>query len=175
MERARANLASPASAPPVRPPVPGPGRDVALLAGGCAAMNATMAVASAVAGIVTTDAVGIAWAGLPASCAITGTGIGSIAVSRAMASRSRKSGLVAGYTLGLLGATLTALAALLNGGLGVVTLCGGMLMLGLGNASAQLSRYAAAELYPPQQRGFALGGIVWSAALGAVGDHSCSA
>ena len=44
-----------------------------------------------------------------------------------------------------------------------------MLLIGLGNAAAQLSRYAAAELVPSRRRGFAIGLIVWAGTVGAVG------
>jgi MFS family permease len=44
-----------------------------------------------------------------------------------------------------------------------------MLLLGIGNAGAQLSRYAAAELYPAPRRGFAMGVVIWAGTIGAVG------
>jgi MFS family permease len=44
-----------------------------------------------------------------------------------------------------------------------------MLLLGLGNAAAQLSRYIAADLYPEARRGFAISLVVWAGAVGAVG------
>jgi MFS family permease len=43
-----------------------------------------------------------------------------------------------------------------------------MLLFGVGNGGAQLSRYAAADLYPPERRGFALGSLVWAGTVGAV-------
>ena len=51
----------------------------------------------------------------------------------------------------------------------VAGLVAGMLLLGLGNAGAQLSRYAAAELYPVRRRGFAISSVIWAATIGAVG------
>jgi MFS family permease len=44
-----------------------------------------------------------------------------------------------------------------------------MLLIGLGNAAALLSRYAAAEHHPVGRHGFAIGVVVWAGALGAVG------
>ena len=144
-------------------------RDLRILGGASAAMNATMAIASAVAGIIAADTVGTAWAGLPAACAIAGTGMGSVALSRAMTNRTRRLGLVAGYLIGLVGASVALWAATAHRLAGCIGLCIGMLVLGVGNASALLSRYAAADLYPAARRGWAIGAVVWSAALGAVG------
>jgi MFS family permease len=44
----------------------------------------------------------------------------------------------------------------------------GMALLGIGNGGAQLSRYAAAELYPAASRGWALSTIVWAGTVGGV-------
>jgi MFS family permease len=44
-----------------------------------------------------------------------------------------------------------------------------MTLLGVGNAGGQLSRYAAADLYPPHRRGMAMGAVVWAGTVGAVG------
>ena len=41
-------------------------------------------------------------------------------------------------------------------------------MIGFGNSANQLSRYAAADLYPPDRRATALGVVVWAATVGAV-------
>jgi predicted MFS family arabinose efflux permease len=42
------------------------------------------------------------------------------------------------------------------------------LLLGIGNAAAQLSRYAVAELFAPAQRGVVLGAVVWGGTVGAI-------
>ena len=44
----------------------------------------------------------------------------------------------------------------------------GMGLLGLGNASGHLARYAAAEMYPEERRGRALGTVVWAGTIGSV-------
>ena len=43
-----------------------------------------------------------------------------------------------------------------------------MVLLGLGNGAAQMSRYVAAELYPLSRKGFALSMIVWAGTVGAI-------
>ncbi len=44
----------------------------------------------------------------------------------------------------------------------------GTVLIGFGNASNQLSRYVAADLYPPARRASALGTVVWGATVGAI-------
>jgi MFS family permease len=133
---------------------------------GSALMNAAMAVASAVSTIVTGDRLGAGWAAVPNTAGIVGTGAGALVLTRLMARHGRKVGLTCGYLASAGGAVL-AVAAVARAN--IPTLSAGMLLLGLGNAGAQLSRYAAAELYPVDRRGFAIGTVVWAGAVGAVG------
>src|SRR5215212_956193 len=44
----------------------------------------------------------------------------------------------------------------------------GSLAVGFGNSSNQLSRYAAADMYPTNRRASAIGTVVWAATVGAV-------
>ena len=44
----------------------------------------------------------------------------------------------------------------------------GSLLIGFGNSANQLSRYAAANLSPPDRRASAIGTMVWAATIGAV-------
>ncbi|NYE15701.1 MFS transporter [Actinomadura citrea] len=140
-------------------------RPMAALCSGVALMNASMAVASATATLVAADRLGAAWGGVPNTAGIVGTGAGALALTRFVRT-SRRRAFALGYTAAAAGACLAA-AAVANGD--VAGLCLGMLLLGLGNAGAQLSRYAAADLHPAGRRGFAIGLVVWCAAAGAVG------
>src|SRR3569833_1407983 len=133
---------------------------------GAALMNAAMAVASAVSTIVAGDRLGARWGAVPNTAGIVGTGIGALALTVLMNRHGRKAGLTCGYLASACGGTLAALAVAAGD---VIALSGGMLLLGLGNAGAQLSRYAAAGLYPPERRGFAISTVVWAGAIGAVG------
>src|SRR3569833_1828550 len=133
---------------------------------GAALMNAAMAVASAVSTIVAGDRLGARWGAVPNTAGIVGTGIGALAVTVLMNRHGRKAGRTCGYLASAGGGTLAALAVAAGD---VIALSGGMLLLGLGNAGAQLSRYAAAGLYPPERRGFAISTVVWAGAIGAVG------
>src|SRR6185312_143585 len=141
-------------------------RVMTALFSGAALMNAAMAVASTVSTIVAGDHLGARWGAVPNTAGIVGTGIGALALTALMGRRGRRFGLTCGYLASACGAAL-ACAAVAAGD--VVALSTGMLLLGLGNAGAQLSRYAAADLYPAERRGFAIGTVVWAGAVGAVG------
>jgi MFS family permease len=131
---------------------------------GAALINAAMAAASAVSTIVTADQLGPAWAGVPSAAGVVGTGIGALALTAVMTRWGRRLGLVLGYLAAAAGAAVAAAAV---AGHHVIDLCFGMLLLGLGNAGGQLSRYAAAELYP-SRRGAAIGVLIWAGTIGAV-------
>jgi MFS family permease len=133
---------------------------------GAALMNAAMAVTSAVSTIVAGDRLGARWAAVPNTAGILGTGAGALLLTRLMARHGRRAGLITGYFASACGAVL-AVAAVARADIAVLS--AGMLLLGLGNSGAQLSRYAAAELYPADRRGFAIGTVVWAGAVGAVG------
>ncbi|MBG6089278.1 MFS transporter [Actinomadura viridis] len=141
-------------------------RPMTALCSGAALMNAAMAVASAASTLVAGDRLGAGWGGVPVTAGIIGTGAGAIVLTRLTNRAGRRGALVLGYVAAAAGACL-AVAGVTRGDM--IGLVAGMLLLGLGNAGAQLSRYAAAELYPPGRRGFAVGLVVWSAAIGAVG------
>ncbi|MBO0828909.1 MAG: MFS transporter, partial [Streptosporangiales bacterium] len=79
--------------------------------------------------------------------------------------RGRRAGLVLGYAVAVPGA-LVAAAGVVAGS--VVLLLAGMALLGVGNGGAQLSRYAAAELYPAARKSFAVSVVVWAGTVGAL-------
>jgi MFS family permease len=133
---------------------------------GAALMNAAMAVASSVAAIVAGDRFGTRWAAIPNTAGIVGTGIGALVLTWLMNHHGRRIGLLSGYLTSACGAVLAIAAVAVRD---VVALSAGMLLLGLGNAGAQLSRYVAADLYPVERRGFAISTVVWAGAIGAVG------
>jgi MFS family permease len=143
-----------------------PSRAMPALFTSAALINAAMASASAVSTIVAADRLGARWSGLPNTAAIIGTGVGALALTRVMNRWGRRAGLLLGYLAAMAGGFVAALAV---AGAAVAYLSCGMLLLGLGNAGAQLSRYVAAELYPPQRHGFAIGAVVWAGTFGAVG------
>jgi predicted MFS family arabinose efflux permease len=78
---------------------------------------------------------------------------------------SRRIGLSAGYAIGV-GGALIAAAAVMTGSFPL--LLGGTLLIGFGNSSNQLSRYAAADMVPSERRASAIGIVVWGATVGSV-------
>ena len=106
-----------------------------------------------------------ALAGLPAASVVLGSALGSALLSMLMARRGRRAGLSLGYTISVAGA-FVATGAVISGSLPILVL--GTLLIGFGNSSNQLSRYAAADLVPPGRRASTLGLVVWGATVGAV-------
>jgi MFS family permease len=133
---------------------------------GTALMTAAAAVAGTAGSLAVADRLGAAWAGLPNTASVAGTALGAAALTRVMTTRGRGAGLATAYGLAAAGGCLATLAITRHA---LVPLLAGMALVGLGNAGAQLSRYAAADLYPPGRRGFAMGAVVWAGTLGAVG------
>jgi len=105
------------------------------------------------------------FAGVPSAVATVGTAAGTTLLTLGVARRGRRPGLIAGYTAAALGSVV--------GGVSLFTrslplLLVGMALLGLGNASSHLARYTAADLYPADRRGSALGMVVWGGTIGSV-------
>jgi MFS family permease len=103
--------------------------------------------------------------GLPSSAAVAGTAIAAFLLSMLMASRGRRAGIVAGIALAVAGAALMVVAIVVWS---FVLLLVGALLIGFGNAAINLSRYAAADLYPPLERATAVSIVVWGSTVGAV-------
>ena len=106
-----------------------------------------------------------ALAGLPAASVVLGSAIGSALLSLLMARRGRRVGLALGYSISVVGAVFATAAVLADS---LIALTFGTLLIGFGNSSNQLSRYAAADLVPPGRRASTLGLVVWGATIGAV-------
>ncbi len=104
-------------------------------------------------------------AGVPSALATVGTATGTTVLTLGVARRGRRPGLIAGYGAAMLGAVIGA-AALVTQSFPLLLLAMGL--LGLGNASGHLARYAAADLYPADRRGSALGMVVWGGTIGSV-------
>jgi MFS family permease len=103
--------------------------------------------------------------GIPSSAAVAGTALAAVLLSSLMAARGRRSGILAGIGLAIVGSAVT-LASVMGGSF--LLLVAGSLLLGFGNAAINLSRYAAAELYPVARRASVVGLVVWGSTVGAV-------
>ncbi|WP_419996772.1 MFS transporter [Streptomyces boninensis] len=147
-------------------------RALGRLVAGVALVNLMMAGASTMATLVAVDAVGEAWSGLPNFAAVLGTAAGSLGLSARMSRRGRRAGLVLGYGLAAAGTLPAGAGAVLAAGsapgAGLVLLAGGLFLVGAANAVAMLSRYAAADLYPPERQGAIMGTVVWGGTAGAL-------
>lgn len=110
--------------------------------------------------------------GLPSSSAVAGTALAAVLLSALMATRGRRAGIMAGIGLAIVGSALTVLAAL---AWSFAVLVVGAVLIGFGNAAINLSRYAAADLFPAQRRAAAVGIVVWGSTLGAVAGPNLAA
>ena len=104
-------------------------------------------------------------AGLPAAAVVLGAAIGATILGAVMGRWGRRPGLAAGYLVGVIGAFI-AVAGIVAQSFAV--LLAGCVLIGFGNSSNQLSRYAAADMYPSRRRASAIGIVVWGATVGAV-------
>jgi MFS family permease len=138
---------------------------VALMAG--VALGSTGHIAAVtVATIVAKDLAGTTiWSGAPGAAVVLGAAVGATFLSRLMVGRGRRAGLALGYGIGVAGAGVAA-AAVIGRSLPLLLL--GMILIGFGNSSNQLSRYVAADLFPAARRASAIGLVVWGATFGAV-------
>jgi MFS family permease len=104
-------------------------------------------------------------AGVPAAAVVFGAALGATLLGAAMGRWGRRPGLAGGYLVGVLGAVV-AIVGIVVGSFALLLV--GSLAIGFGNSSNQLSRYAAADMYPPTRRATAIGTVVWAATVGAV-------
>jgi MFS family permease len=129
------------------------------------ALGSTGHIAAAtVASIVGQDLLGsAALSGAPGATVVFGAAMGSIALSWVMARRGRRNGLTVGYLSAVVGAVLAGTAVVIRS---FPLLLLGTFLIGFGNSSTNLSRYAAADLVPPKRRAVAIGLVVWGSTVG---------
>jgi MFS family permease len=141
-------------------------RLTAVLFGGVALGSTAYIAAVTIATLAVDEITGsAALAGVPGATATLGTAVGTSLLTRDVARRGRRPGLAAGYAAAVVGSALSILG-LTGDSLPVLLI--GMALLGLGNASGHLARYAAAEMFPEDRKGRALGTVVWAGTIGSV-------
>ncbi len=129
--------------------------------------RASMSLAFTVAALALRDMLDSArLAGLATVAITVGTALASTWLSSLMARRGRRPGLLVGYLFGAGGAALAAVGVQTQSALIFLV---GLALFGGGQASANLSRYAAADLAKPDRRGAAISLVVFAAAFGSVG------
>ena len=120
--------------------------------------------ASTVASIVGQELLGSpALSGAPGATVVFGAAMGAVALSWVMSKRGRRNGLTIGYLTALVGAVLAGTAVVTRS---FPLLLLGTFLIGFGNSSTNLSRYAAADLVAPNRRAVAIGLVVWGSTVG---------
>lgn len=104
-------------------------------------------------------------AGLPAAAVVLGAALGATILGAVMGRWGRRPGLTGGYVVSVVGSVIAVAAIVAGSFLGLLIGC---VAIGFGNSSNQLSRYAAADMYPSRRRASAIGIVVWAATVGAV-------
>jgi len=128
-------------------------------------MNTAMAGASTAATLIASHAGGPGWSGVPGAAGVLGTALGTLSAGNLISRHGSRTVLIGLYGCAVAGALVAFAAAVTTA---MVVLLLGMFLLGLGSGAAQLSRYLAAELYPPERKGFGLSLIVWAGTVGAI-------
>ena len=103
--------------------------------------------------------------GWPSAIAVAGTALGASLLSSVMALRGRRAGIVLGLSVAVVGGALLFVAVTAAS---LLLLLFASALVGFGNAAMNLSRYAAADLFPVDRRAGALGFVVWGSTIGAV-------
>ncbi|WBB99346.1 MULTISPECIES: MFS transporter [unclassified Solwaraspora] len=140
-------------------------RPMVALFTGAAVTHVSMVGASTVSTLVGAQLLSPLWSGIPNAAGIVGSAVGTLTLAAVLARRGSRAALVLGYLVAVIGAVVAGGAVLADA---AGPLMVGMLLLGVGNGAAQLSRYCAADLYPPDRKGFAVGVVVWAGTVGAL-------
>ncbi len=123
---------------------------------------ATFTLASLAAPGITGSAGSSGW---PSAIAVAGTALAASFLSSVMARRGRRAGIILGISIAVVGGA-TAIVAVMAASLPLLLVASAL--VGFGNAALNLSRYAAADLFPVDRRAGALGFVVWGSTIGAV-------
>ena len=105
------------------------------------------------------------WSGLPSALATAGVAAGALMFSAVANRYGRTVSFTSGYATAAAGCGLAAVGVVKQS---FALLLLGMAILGLGQATSHLARYAAADLQPASRRATVIGLIVWAGTIGAV-------
>lgn len=106
-----------------------------------------------------------ALAGVPSTLYLIGSALAAYPASQIMQRWGRRSGLALGYAVGVLGAVLAGGSIQIHS---FVLFLAGLFLMGAARGATELSRYAAAEIYPIAHRAQAISTIVLAGTVGAV-------
>lgn len=105
------------------------------------------------------------YAGLSTGASTVGSAIGAGTLAAFMQRRGRTPGLAAGFGIPVFGGLLAIAAIQLTS---IVLFLAGMVLIGVGAGTANLARYAAADLSTPERRGRDIGTVIFASTFGAV-------
>ncbi len=108
---------------------------------------------------------GAALGGLPTATTTIGTAAASSLIALLMLRWGRRLGVLLGLAVGVIGGAIV-LASVLAESIPLLLL--GSAFTGFANAAGNLGRYIAADMARPEQRGSAIGLVVWGTTVGAV-------
>jgi MFS family permease len=97
------------------------------------------------------------WAGVPSAVYLLGVAASSLTLGYVMDRLGRRNALATGFAIGACGALVAAWAIVARTFAGFV---GGLALMGPASAAAGLSRFVAAEMHPPHERGRAIATVV---------------
>jgi MFS family permease len=106
-----------------------------------------------------------AWAGVPSATLRLAGALAAPVVAALTERVGRRSGLALGLATGVLG---TGIAVVAIGANAFLLFLGGLVLMGVASAAMMLERFAAAEVSPPQRRGWAISTVVVGGAVGSV-------
>ena len=102
------------------------------------------------------------WAGAPSAVFQLGIAVASMLLGYAMDRVGRRNALAAAFAIGGVGSAIAAWAVVTNSLFGFLS---GLALMGPAGAAAGLSRFTAAEVHPPAERGRAIAHVVVGATV----------
>ncbi len=106
-----------------------------------------------------------AMAGVPEAVRVTGQAFAAMAWGYTMQRIGRRRGFALGQAVGVLGSAVAGTAVVLGS---FALFLMGLLLVGLARASADLGRFAAAEVHLPEARGRAIANVVMGGTVGSI-------
>ncbi len=107
----------------------------------------------------------VAWSGVPATFYLLGSAFSAFIWGQVMDRWGRRAALLLGTTVGAAGATLAGGAVIIGS---FAAYLAGSLLIGSAVAAVQLSRFVAAEVHRPEERGRAISMVVLGGTVGAI-------
>jgi MFS family permease len=105
-------------------------------------------------------------AGVPATVLMLGRAAASYPLGWLMDKAGRRTGLSVGFFVGVLGLLTSTVAVQYES---FLILCIGSILVGIGRAASEQTRFAAADVYEPSVRARAIGTVVFAGTIGSIG------